>query len=331
MIRQKRQREFFKGGKRKRGLKHWHVADDPRIGHQLPDPKLSFAAAIAPREIFVYFRIMSFFGRINLSVWAMMALLAVNGCSPVDSSQGDEEKEPHFVLGDSRFNEMDWPGAIDAYEQSLEVNPHSAQAHYRLAQLFDTKQPDAAAAIYHYEQYLKLSPDANNRDVINQRIDSCKQQLASAILSLPSTPAGQRQMDALMDQNKKLQAQVDVLNGQLKDWSVYCASLQAALKASQAAAATPVSSATPDDITPQTTQQSTTQHPTQSRTTRTETVTRKPAPPKPPRTRTHIVTSGETMAGIAKKSGVSLAALQSVNPGVNPKKIRAGQTLNLPP
>ncbi len=260
-------------------------------------------------------------------MWALAALLVVNGCSPVDSSpQGDEEKEPHFVLGDSRFNEMDWPGAIDAYEQALEVNPHSAQAHYRLAQLFDTKQPDAAAAIYHYDQYLKLAPEANNRDVINQRIDSCKQQLASAILSLPSTPAGQRQLDALLATNKLLQTQVETLTGQVRDWNVYCASLQATLKASQTA----VNTASPDDITQQPQQQPVTQQPPNTRATHNDVAARKPVLTKP-KTRTHIVASGETLASIARKCHITLAALQSFNPGVNPKKIKVGQALNLPP
>jgi LysM repeat protein len=36
------------------------------------------------------------------------------------------------------------------------------------------------------------------------------------------------------------------------------------------------------------------------------------------------------MAAIARKSGVSLSALQAANPGVTPKKIHAGQVLNLP-
>jgi len=251
-----------------------------------------------------------------------MALIAVNGCSPVDSGQMDEEKEPHFVLGNSRFNEMDWNGAIEAFEESLEVNPHSAQAHYRLAQLFDTKEPDPAAAIYHYEQYLKLSPDAKNSDVINQRIDSCKQQLATDVLQLPSAPAVQKQLDSLVDQNRQLQAQVDKLNAVIKQWNAYYASQQSALKPSgsqNSIAPMPASSPTPDDISSQ---------PTQPQIAAS---TPAPVPARPQKARTHIVISGETLAGIARKQGVSLTALESANPGVNPKKLHVGQPLNLPP
>src|ERR1700744_857025 len=103
---------------------------------------------------------MSFLGRLSVILLAAMSLGLVAGCAPSDQSQADEEKEPHFVLGNNRFNAMDYPGAIDAFQQSLEVNPRSAQAHYRLAQLYDTKVPDPAAAIYHYQEYLRLDTDA---------------------------------------------------------------------------------------------------------------------------------------------------------------------------
>jgi LysM repeat protein len=52
---------------------------------------------------------------------------------------------------------------------------------------------------------------------------------------------------------------------------------------------------------------------------------------KPAKPRTHTVVAGETAAGIARKSGVKLSALEAANPGMNPARIRVGQVLNLPP
>jgi LysM repeat protein len=43
------------------------------------------------------------------------------------------------------------------------------------------------------------------------------------------------------------------------------------------------------------------------------------------------VTTGETPAAIARKFGVNLNMLLAANPGLNPKKLRVGQTINLPP
>ncbi|MGC9941305.1 MAG: LysM peptidoglycan-binding domain-containing protein [Verrucomicrobiota bacterium] len=270
---------------------------------------------------------MSFFGRIILCFLTAAFLTAVNGCSPGDSGQIDEEKEPHFLLGNSRCNEMDWNGAVEAFEDSLEVNPHSAEAHYRLAQLFDTKVPDPAAAIYHYQEYLKLEPDAKNRDVISQRIDSCKQQLATDVLQLPSAPAVQKQLDSLVEQNRQLQATVDTLNAQLRDWNAYYASLKQAGNAGTVPAVQPATtSVTPDDISSQPSQPQ-----PQTQPTLTVVNKAKPALTRAERSHTHIVASGETMASIARKHGLSLSALEDANPSVNPKKLHVGQLIILPP
>ena len=191
-------------------------------------PGHRFHRTIARGRFFVYLHSMSSFGRFGWLVIASVAMATASGCSPGDTGQGDEEKEPHYMLGNSRYNEMDWPGAIDAFQESLEVNPHSAAAHFRLAELFDTKYPDPAAAIYHYQQYLKLEPDAKNREVINARIHSCKVLLASDECGLPDSPAIQKQMESLVSQNHQLQAQVDKLTAELRDWNTYYTSLKAA-------------------------------------------------------------------------------------------------------
>src|ERR1022692_4365589 len=140
---------------------------------------------------------------------------APGGCAP-GQGQTDEEKEPHFVLGQSRVNAMDYLGAIEAFEESLESNPRSAAAHFELGWLYEEKASDPAAAIYHYKRYLKWNPNAGNADVIRQRIGTCKQQLAADVLGLPSTSAAQQQLEKLADQNRVLQQQVDQLQDAVK-------------------------------------------------------------------------------------------------------------------
>src|SRR3974390_633032 len=233
---------------------------------------------------------MSFFVRCSLPVMAAVSLLAVNGCAPSDSSQLDDEKEPHFVLGKSRVNAMDYVGAIEAFGELLEVNPHSAAAHFQLACLFDTKQSDAAAAIYHYQEFLRLDPKADNAEVVRQRIYSCKQQLAADVLPLPSTPAAQRQLEDFAEKNRRLQEEVD-------KWRAYFAAQQNSPKNNDAAAspnfagnsAPAVGSRPAEDVTPQSANNSGS---TQSRAQTTRAV-------KP---RTHVVAAGETFASIARKT-----------------------------
>jgi LysM repeat protein len=45
---------------------------------------------------------------------------------------------------------------------------------------------------------------------------------------------------------------------------------------------------------------------------------------------THTVAAGEYFSSIAKKYGVSLAALEAANPGVDSSKLKVGQKINLP-
>ena len=43
----------------------------------------------------------------------------------------------------------------------------------------------------------------------------------------------------------------------------------------------------------------------------------------------YVVAKGDTLGGIAKKAGISLKAIQELNPGVNPNKMQIGQKLKI--
>lgn len=249
---------------------------------------------------------MSFGNRLLFSACAVWFGVVLSGCAPSGQSQSGEEKEPHYVLGKGRVNAMDFRGAIEAFEKSLEVNPHSASAHFELGWLYDEKEPDPVAAIYHYQQYLKLYPGADNAEVIKQRIYSCKQQLATDVTPLSSAPAAQKQLDQLADQNRQLQDEVN-------RWRSYYASQLAAAKTN--------SPPPPNNAVAQ---------PIPAKPTGVNTV-RSGNTATTARPRTHTVVAGETAVGIARKHGVKLSALQAANPDMNPGRIRVGQVLNIPP
>lgn len=253
----------------------------------------------------------------------------------------DEEKEPHFVLGKSRVEAFDYPGAIEAFEESLEANPHSAQAHYQLAMLYENQDAvaDPAAAIYHYQQYLKYDPKADNADLVAQHVATCKQKLAENVLQLPSTPAVQQQLEKLTEENRRL-------HDQLAQWQAYYAAQQAAKTnpptPQNSYNYTPqqqaqVTSQTPDDVTPLPTTGNTTSTSGTSNTLNTASSRHNSTSSKNnsmtskiSKSHSHTVAYGETLASIAKRQGVSIVAMEEANPSVNPKKLKVGQVLNLP-
>jgi tetratricopeptide (TPR) repeat protein len=260
---------------------------------------------------------MSFGNRFWLALFALWVGIALNGCTPAGQSQSNDEREPHFVLGKSRINAMDYQGAIQAFQEALEVNPHSAAAHFELGWLYDEKEPDPAAAIYHYEQYLKLCPNAGNAEVIKQRIESCKQELAADVLPLPSTSAAQRQINQLIEENQQLRDEVN-------KWRAYYASQQALKNQVSTLPARTAVQPLVNPISPP---------PAQN----TSTPARSLAEDHPVRmamtaaaSRTHTVVAGETAVRIARRYGVSLDALLAVNPGLEPRRMRVGQILNIP-
>jgi LysM repeat protein len=247
---------------------------------------------------------MEFCNRAVFSIFAVCLGVVLAGCEP-SGQNADDEKEPHFVLGLNRVNSFDYPGAVEAFEESLEANPHSAPAHYQLAMLYSEQETNPAAAIYHYQQYLRFDPKAPNADIVKQHIITCKQQLAADMLTLPSSSAAQQQLQQLADKNKQLQDEVD-------KWRAYYASQTALAKTNPPAA--------PDNFVPQ---------PTTLVTPRQATA----ASPRPPiaKSRTHTVAAGETPATIARKYGVNLNSLLAANPGLQPTHMHIGQVINLPP
>lgn len=281
---------------------------------------------------------MAFFGKFRLVGLAALLWVAGNGCTPPDAGPMDDEREPHYEMGLSKFKAMDYVGAISAFEESLEVNPHSAPAHLELAMLYENQEPDPAAAIYHYQQYLKYDPKTEKADIIAQHITICKQLLGRDVLQLPSAPAAQQQIERLTEENRRLR---ELLN----QWGTWYA-MQLAAKTNPPAA--PYNYATPAQ--PQPAGKAGTEGLAASPTSSTNGVgtavaeaslpavasptnravaPARTAPLRAP-IRTHLVVRGETMASIARKEGVSLNLLETANPKVSPRRLRAGQVLNLP-
>lgn len=238
--------------------------------------------------------------------------LSLGGCLPSSQSRMEEEKEPHFLAGRSCINSLDYRGAIEEFERALETNPHSASAHFQLGWLYEEKEPDPAAAIYHYEQFLKLRPNADNAEVIKQHITNCKQDLAKTILPLPVSPGMQHEFEQLAEENKRLRDELD-------KWRAYAGRLQAATNTPAPATATGAGRAGPVTavaVVPQ----------------------REPAPApatdiRPPASgpaRTYVVKAGDSPYSIARRNGIKLDALLAANPGIDPRRLPIGQTLNLP-
>jgi tetratricopeptide (TPR) repeat protein len=241
----------------------------------------------------------------------LLAGLTLSGCLP--STSRDEEKEPHFLAGKSRVNTMDFKGAIDSFEKAVEVNPQSAPAHFELGCLYDQRDSDPAAAIYHYERFLKLAPNSGKEDIVKTRILACKQQLAQTVSLGPVTEKQQRDLEQLLEQNKRLREDIE-------KWRAYAARLQGLTN--QIGTGSPATRVVQPSVSGQPAAAGASP----------------PNPASPGRTpvapaataRTHIVKAGETPILIARKYRVKLEALMAANPKLNERHLQVGQALTIP-
>src|SRR5690349_10085580 len=108
---------------------------------------------------------MSYSAKLARAALPLLCSVLLTGCFPSPQGQLDEEKEPHFLAGKARFNAMDYQGAIEAFEKALDANPNSGAAHFELGCLCEQNLADPAEAIYHYDHYLKLRPNAANAEI----------------------------------------------------------------------------------------------------------------------------------------------------------------------
>lgn len=266
------------------------------------------------------------------------------GCLPQGQGQNDEEREPHFLAGKSHLNTMDYPAAVESFERALSLNPKSAAAHFELGCLFAQKVPDPAAAIYHYERFLKLRPDAPNAEWVNQIILACKQELARTVSLGPVSEKQQRDLEKLLEDNKRLSEENRRLTEEAAKWRAYAAAAsraqtnpparvpQASAANAQPAGGLPAAgTSAPPVVTPSLLAQNS--RPPEASNRGAEaggSVAAAPSGAPPAPARAHVVRARETLASIARQHGVKLEALIAANPKVNPRRLRPGQTLNVP-
>ncbi len=254
-----------------------------------------------------------------LAGWFRLLLLsgvvwALSGCVPTAPNQSEEELEYHFLAGKSRIKTLDFKGAVESFERALEVNPQNASAHFELGWLYDQKESDPAAAIYHYNRYLRLKPRASNSEMVRSRVVACKQELAGSVSLSPVTLTLQRDLQQLADQNRQLKEQ-------LLSWQAYAQRLQTLTN--RPPAPEPGRPA-PSEPSPQTRLSP----PPSSGQTGANLVLS--APTSPDRPRTHTVRSGENPTTIARNYGIKVDALLQANPRLNANRLSVGQTLVIP-
>ena len=153
--------------------------------------------------------------RLRCHALMLMLCLGFSGCTPTAETQMDEQRNPHYLAGREKLGALDYKGAIESFERAVEDNPRSALAHFELGVLYEQRESDYAAALYHYNKALKLRPNGNPAENIRQRIPGCKQELVKADSLAIINPNALRETENLRAQNAALRSQIEILQSQL--------------------------------------------------------------------------------------------------------------------
>jgi len=275
------------------------------------------------------------------SVMAVLLSFAGSGCTPHAETQSDEQKDPYYLSGINRRRDLDYKGAIEAFEKALEINPRSASAHYELAIIFDEHEKDYAAALYHYDRVVKLRPSgAYPADNANQRIAVCKQELAKSVSIAPMIQTMQSDMIKLQadlaratNENQQLRKQLEAAQQTLASRGSFAATVTnlagqtnfGLRSAAQGPRSNPPSSGRVDVAA--------NLRPGASSSAQLDPVafpTGRSSEKAAPKMKTHTVVSGDNPAHIARKYSIKLSSLMSANPSLDAKRLKVGQVLNIP-
>ena len=243
----------------------------------------------------------------------MLLGLGCAGCWNNGPSTLDEEKDPYLLKGRSLVAVKDYTGAAEAFEKTLQANPRNAEALFELLVVNAQKLNDYATAIYYGNRFGKLKPNDSRMISVTQMVQNCKIALSKDCVPAPVPTDLINKFEKMSKENKSLLATVEQLKQRL-----FYAERQIAATASSISNAPPV---------PSTRMGNAQSDPPPMAVLSAATLGE---PIKSKQFKTYVIKSRDTLGRISRDYNVSVAALTEANPGLNPKKIKAGQTINIP-
>lgn len=259
----------------------------------------------------------------------IIALLLVGGCMPPPGAGDATQGENFLNAGTTRAQRDDFNGAVVAFEQALRADPGLADAHHKLAVLFDTQLNRPEKALYHYVRTLELQPAHKWADLISNRLGVVKMQLARD--SVPAIPSPQldKEIDRLelkvaesMAEQQRLFAENEELRKRLAAFSQ---------------APVPVTPTNPSQRLPETGITDRTGPQSPGRTGGdAKPIIGTGSPPKldqpgtAPRYITYQIQKGDSVYGLSRRHGLAQAELLAANPGLSVGNFPVGRTIKIP-
>ena len=223
--------------------------------------------------------------------------ILLSACSEnVEHKERREERDPMIQRALAKKRTQDMDGARDLFMKALQRKPELARSHLELGLIYDDHFENYVSAIYHYQRYVEMRPDAQKKNIVEELLRSAKISYAA---TFPHQPSGAlAEIRSLKNENKMLRRKVEDLMHQ----------------GGRAGSSSPSSSSS----------------------SARRSVDRRPvAAPSRPTADTYIVKSGDTLSKISKKvynNSNRWKVIYDANRGTmaSPQSLKVGQTLIIP-
>ena len=109
-------------------------------------------------------------------VLSLSAVALFTGCDRLY----DKGSKDDLAAGDKKVATGDFRGAVAAYEAALDGTEKTANAHWKLALIYDDKLKVPRDAIHHFERYLEIAPAGSHAKDAKAMLKQAETRLALA-------------------------------------------------------------------------------------------------------------------------------------------------------
>ena len=181
-------------------------------------------------------------GLIRLILFSLAGIL-LQGCGP-SSSISQETEERAYRRGNNLLREGSKDEALQAFQTVIATRPDATESHLEAGLIYLNHIKDPLAAIYHFRNYLALSPDGEYADFVKELILTAQKDFAQ---TLPGEPFGNEvervnlmeTVNKLQDENNQLKQNVLDLQKQLTDQEIQLQQYRRALAQANSLPAAP--------------------------------------------------------------------------------------------
>lgn len=145
--------------------------------------------------------------------WMIPVFLCLTGCDSLPQfPQWGSQKSRQ--LAEQSMAVGDFPQAVRYYETCLDGTEGTADVHYHLALIYDSKLNDPVSALHHYRRHLRMDPSSKFAGEVGQSISRIERSLAAKLNEGGLVPRSEAVR--LRNENNQLREQIAALRGKPK-------------------------------------------------------------------------------------------------------------------